>query len=91
MTANNALELFEEQTFDLVATKPLAILLLSVRLQDTLGLSQQNTDANAVIQKSSNEAGHLIRAEADPASDIRPRIVLNKCHSGSASLLHGRA
>lgn len=31
---------------------------------DTLGLSEQNTNADAVIQKSANEVAHLVRAVA---------------------------
>jgi CheY-like chemotaxis protein len=31
---------------------------------DTLGLSEENTQADAVIQKSANEVSHLVRAVA---------------------------
>jgi len=44
-------------------TPALPIILISGYV-DALGLSEQNTNADAVIQKSANEVAHLVRAVA---------------------------
>jgi CheY-like chemotaxis protein len=44
-----------------IANIPAPVILLS-GFTDTLGLSEANTGADAVIQKSSNEVAHLIRS-----------------------------
>jgi len=44
-------------------TEALPIILISGYV-DALGLSEQNTGADAVIQKSANEVAHLVRAVA---------------------------
>lgn len=80
-SAEDALAIFERETFDLVITDyklpgmngvqfiervrrkmpELPVLLIS-GFVDTLGLDEKGTGADAVIQKSSHEVSHLVRA-----------------------------
>ncbi len=81
--ADDALEQFSREKFDLVVTDykmphmnglelilrlrektPAVPIVLVSGFVDALGLSEQNTNADAVIQKSANEVSHLVRAVA---------------------------
>lgn len=108
MNAEEALELFSRQHFDLVITDhkmprmsgvelirhlkqlcpSLPVVLLS-GFVDPLGLNEQSTGADAVISKSANEVGHLVRATAKLLSrrrkPPRPQRAAGKAKAEAAS------
>ena len=53
---------------------------------DALGLSEQNTGADAVIQKSANEVVHLVRAVARVLRQPAPKVLLKDYTSIGATL-----
>jgi CheY-like chemotaxis protein len=69
-------------------TPAIPIILIS-GFVDALGLSELNTNADAVIQKSANEVAHLVRAVARLLRQDKLRQ--RKPPSGEAPRSHGKA
>ena len=69
-------------------TPAIPIILIS-GFVDALGLNEQNTNADAVIQKSANEVSHLVRAVARLLRQDKLRQ--RKPPLGEAQRSHGKA